>query len=186
VTSPAINLFTALCGLGLGIVLVAGLLQRHSTAQSRWVAAASLVSVVVLAAGLPGKLNGDLNTLRAERRANTSVSEQQAHERCLRDLGRGDLVDALAFTRERIPGDARYYVRTPSIPCVAFNLFPSELVRVTDFDPRRDWLVLDRANLDDLPEEVQSAARATDRRVEFSPSFALVAPEGVSPGGGTQ
>ena len=185
-TSPAINLLTAVCGLGVGVLFVAGLLQRGWTTQYRWVAAASLVPVVVLAVGLPGKLKGDLDALNAQRRANAGVYEQQAHERCLKDLGREDLVGALAFVRERLPHDARYYVRTPSIPCVALNLFPSELVRASDFDPRRDWLVLDRADPDELPARVESAARATDRRVEFSPTFALVSPEGVSPEGGTQ
>ena len=177
-SSPAITLLTAVCGLGLGVLLVAGLLQRHWTAQYRWVAAASLVPVVVLAAGLPGKLKGDLDGLNAQRKASALISEQQAHERCLKDIGREDLVDALAFARERLPGDARYYVRTPSIPCVAFNLFPSELVPAGEFDPRRDWLVLDGLNPEGLPEPLASAAEATDRRVTFSPSFALVAPEG--------
>lgn len=177
-SSPALTLLTAVCGLGVGVLFVAGLLQRHWTVRYRWVAAASLVPVVVLAAGLPGKLKGDLDALNGQRKGNALVSEEQAHSRCLRDLGRGDLVDALAFARQRMPDDARYYVRTPSIPCVAFNLFPSELVRATDFDPRRDWLVIDGTNLEGLPEPLASAARATDRRVEFSPTFALVAPEG--------
>jgi len=185
VTSPAINLLTAVCGLGIGVLFVRSLLQRQRPAQYQWVAAASLVPVVVLAAGLPGKLKGDLDALNAQRVANAGVYEQRAHERCLKDLGREDLVDALAFARARLPEGARYYVRTPSIPCVALNLFPSELVRAGDFDPKRDWLVLDRADPDELPAEVQSAARATDRRIEFSPSFALVAPEGVAPEGGT-
>ena len=177
-TAPALNLLAAVCGLGLGVLFVAGLLQRHGTARYRWLAAASLVPVVVLAAGLPGKLKGNLDALDAQRKAYAGVYEQQAQERCLRDLGREDLVPALASVRERMPPDARYYVKTPSIPCVALNLFPSELVRESDFDPKRDWLVLDRAAPGELPEQVRSAARATDRREELSPSFAVVRPEG--------
>ena len=180
-TPPAINLVLALCGLAVGVLFVTGLLQRGWTSQRRWVAAASLVPVVVLAAGLPGKLKGDLDALEAQREGNAAVYEQLAQERCLRDLGRDDLLPALAFARERLPGDARYYVGTPSIPCVTLNLMPRELVRAGDFNPARDWLVLDSAEPFDLPSQVESAAQAKDRRVEFSPSFALIPPEGATP-----
>jgi hypothetical protein len=185
-SSPAITLLTAVCGLGVGILFVAGLLQRQWPGRYPWLAAASLVPVVVLAAGLPGKLKGNLDVLNAQRKTSAVVYEQRAHERCLQDLGRGDLVAALAFARERLPDDARYYARTPSIPCVALNLFPSELVPAGEFDPRRDWLVLDGLNPEGLPAPLASAAQATDRRITFSPSFALVAPEGVASEGGTQ
>jgi len=177
VNAPAINLMTAVCGLGIGVLFVAGIVQRHSATAHRWVAASLLVAVVVLAAGLPGKLRANLDALDAQREANAGTYEQQAHERCLHDLGREDLVRALAFARERLPDDARYYVKTPSVPCVILNLFPSEPVRARDFDVRRDWLVLDRAAPEDLPAGIASAARAAQRRVAFSPSFALIAPE---------
>ena len=85
-SSPAITLLTAVCGLGLGVLFVAGLLQRHWAPQYRWVAAASLVPVVVLAAGLPGKFKGNLDAFNAQRKTSALVSEQQAHERCLKDL----------------------------------------------------------------------------------------------------
>lgn len=176
-SGPAIDLITAVCGLGVGVLFVAGMLQRQWATPYRWVAAALLVTVVVLAAGLPGKLRADLDALDGQRKASAGTYEQQAHERCLRDLGREDLVEALAFARERLPDDARYYVDTPSIPCVMLNLFPSEPVRAGDFDPKRDWLVLDAAG-GDLPEGIASAARAAERRVSFSPSFELIAPEG--------
>ena len=184
-SSPALTLLLTVCGLGIGVLFVAGVLQRHWPVRYRWLAAASLVTVVGLAVGLPGKVKGDLDGLNAQRKANALVSEQQAHERCLQDLGRPDLVAALAFARERLPDDARYYARTPSIPCVAFNLFPSELVPAGEFDPKRDWLVLDGLDPEGLPAPLASAARATDRRATFSPTFAVVAPEGVSPEGGT-
>jgi hypothetical protein len=133
---------------------------------------------VVLAAGLPGKLRANLDALGVQRGANAGTYEQEAHERCLHDLGREDLVQALAFAREQLPDDARYYVHTRSTPCVMLNLFPSEPVRARDFDASRDWLVLDDLAGRDLPDGIAPAARAADRRVSFSPSFALVAPEG--------
>ena len=136
--------------------------------------------------GLPGKLKGDLDGLNAQRKANALVYEQRAHERCLQDLGRADLVAALAFARERLPDDARYYARTPSIPCVAFNLFPSELVPAGEFDPGRATGSCSTAWIPKgSPAPLASAARATDRRATFSPTFAVVAPEGVPPEGGT-
>jgi hypothetical protein len=157
--------------------LVAGMLQRQAATPYRWVAASSLVAVVVLAAGLPGKVRGNIDALDAQRKANAGTYEQQAHERCLHDLGREDLVQALAFARGQLPDDARYYVATRSIPCVMLNLFPREPVRAADFDAKRDWLVLDDAAGGDLPARVAPAARAAERRISFSPSFALIAPE---------
>lgn len=177
-SGPAINLLTAVCGLGVAVLFVAGMLQRQWRTAYRWVAASLLVTVAVLAAGLPGKLRGNLDALGVQRGANAGTYEQEAHERCLRDLGREDLVEALAFAREQLPDDARYYVHTPSTPCVMLNLFPSEPVRAGDFDARRDWLVLDDRAGGDLPAGIASAARAAERRVSFSPSFALIAPEG--------
>jgi hypothetical protein len=172
------NLFTAVCGLAVGVLFVAGMMQRQWATPYRWVAASLLVAIVVLAAGLPGKLRANLDALDVQREANAGTYEQEAHERCLRDLGREDLVQALAFAREQLPDDARYYVNTPSTPCVMLNLFPNEPVRAADFDATRDWLVLDDVAGGDLPARVAPAARAAERRVSFSPSFALIAPEG--------
>ena len=181
-SSPALTLLTALCGLGVGVLFVAGIFQRHWAAAYRWTAAASIVAVVVLAAGLPGKLKWQLDLLSGQRKANLNTYEQMAHERCLKDLGREDLVEALAFAREQLPDGARYHVRTPSIPCVALNLFPSELVPLGGFDPKRDWLVLDRVDPEGpLPKPIAPAARSADRRISFSPSFALIAPESGRP-----
>jgi hypothetical protein len=185
VDTPAINLITALCGLAGAMLIASTFIRPESPARRRWVASAVLVVVVVLGVALPGKLRGDLNALDSQHDAYGSTYEQLAHERCLRDMGREDLQAALAFARERIPDDATYYARTrsQSVACVMLNLFPREPVTRSDFDPARDWLVLDDVDASRLGSTaLGERARHSDFAVPGSPSesFLVIPPDGAA------
>ena len=181
--APALNLATALLGLAGAVLLVATLIVRDGRAPRPWVAATSIVVVVVLVVALPGKLHSQLKALDGQHDAFASTYEQQAHERCLRDMGREDLRVALAFARERIPENATYYARTrsPSVGCLMLNLFPREPVRPADFDSARDWLILDDVHPRRLETSaLRERARRVDLAVPGSPaeSFVLIPPDG--------
>jgi hypothetical protein len=181
--APALNLATALLGLAGAVLLVLTLLVRDGRAGRPWVAATLIVVVVVLGVALPGKLRGQLQGLDAQHDAFASTYEQQAHERCLRDMGRADLATALAFARERIPAGATYYARTrsQSVGCVMLNLFPREPVRRADFDAARDWLILDGVPPSQLgTPALRERARRADLALPDSPSasFSVIHPDG--------
>jgi hypothetical protein len=183
--TPAIHLATALLGLVGAVVLVTTFLVRDGRTPRAWIAATSIVVVVVLAVALPGKLRAELDALDAQHDMNGSTYEQQAHERCLRDMGRGELPAALAFARERIPDDATYYVRTrsPSVGCLMLNLFPREPVRRADFDPAGDWLIVDGVEASELGTPALSERAAhEDLAVPGSPSesFVVIPPDGAA------
>jgi hypothetical protein len=167
-SSPLITLLLLALGIAAGVLLLGSLVQWRSPA-GRWAVAAAIVAVAVLATHWPGKLRYSGQVLDSQR-ANAGTHEQAARERCLRDMGRPDLVEALAFAREQIPEDARFEVRTssPSAACITINLLPREPLRTDDFDPSRDWKVLDRVP----PEDASSP-----RNIAHSPSFILVRPE---------
>jgi hypothetical protein len=182
VDSPAINLLTAVVGFAGAVLLLGTLLAPLWPSRQRWIAAVAVVAVVVLGVGLPGKLRSGLDGLDAQHDAYAASYEQLAHERCLRDMGRDDLPAALAFARAQIPEGARYYARTrsQSVGCLMLNLFPLEPVRSEDFDPARDWIVLDDLSPSKLATpELREHARRTDLRVTdtASPTFVLVRPE---------
>jgi hypothetical protein len=181
--APAITLAAALLGLAGAMLLVTTLMVRDVRAPRPWVAATTIVVVVVLAVALPGKLHGQLIRLDAQHDAFAATYEQQAHERCLHDMGREDLTAALAFARERIPQDATYHVatRSPSVACLMLNLFPREPVRRADFDAARDWLILDGVSPDGFDAAaLRERARRVDLAVPGSPSesFVLIPPDG--------
>jgi hypothetical protein len=149
------------------VLLVGGLIVPRS-----WALAAALVMVVVLGATLPARVRESGRILDAQRVANRGGFEQGARERCLLDMGRADLVEALAFAREQIPEDAHFALTTksPSLACFTVNLLPREPVRPGGFDPARDWRILDQAS----PREVRRLAPTGG--VVHSPSFVLVPP----------
>jgi hypothetical protein len=169
--SPLITLFLLVLGLAAGVLLLATLVPWRSPA-GRWALATAIVAVAVLAAHWPGKLRYSGQVLDSQR-ANAGTYERAARERCLHDMGRPDLVEALAFAREQIPEEARFEVKTnsPSSACLTINLLPREPLRAEDFDPSRDWIVLDRVP----PDDASSA-----RNIVHSPSFILVRPEAGS------
>jgi hypothetical protein len=177
--SPLITLVAALFGLAGGVLLVSSVLAPHWASPRCWVVATSVVVLVALGVGLPGKLQASLNALDAQREASASTYEQQARERCLNDMGRADLVEALAFAREQMGDDAHYYARTKSqsVACVMLNLMPSRPVRKVDFDPADDWIVLDGVAPEQLSGAVGARARQKDRRLRYSESFELLPPE---------
>jgi hypothetical protein len=156
-------------GVGVGVLLVHGLIQ------TRWALAAALVAVVLLGASLPARVRESGRILDAQRASNRGGNELAARERCLHDMGRADLVEALAFARAQIPEDARFKLRTnsPSLACFTVNLLPREPVRPADFDPARDWRILDRAP----PGKVRPPGAGA---LVHSPSFVLVPPDTVA------
>jgi hypothetical protein len=168
-SSPLITFLLLMVGLAAGVLLVGGLVHQRGVA-ARWVGAAAIVAVAVLAAHVPAKVRDSGLVLDAQRTGNAGTSEAAARERCLHDMGRPDLVEELAFAREQIPEDARFRLRThsPSLACFTINLLPREPVRRRDFDPARDWTILDGVP----PEDASSP-----RNIVHSPSFILVRPE---------
>jgi hypothetical protein len=180
VVGPLITLLAAVCGLAGGVLLVSSLLRPHWPSAPRWLAATSVVALVALGVGLPGKLQASLDALDVKHDTFSSTSESQARERCLRDMGRADLVEALAFARERMGEDARYHAITsaPSLACVILNLMPRRPVREVDFDPARDWIVLDGVAPEQLGGTLGERARRANRYVSYSDSFKLLPPEG--------
>jgi hypothetical protein len=182
--APALHLATALLGLAGAVVVVVSLLARDGRAARPWIAATAIVVVVVLGVALPSKLHVQFDALDAQHDAFASTYEQQAHERCLRDMGRPDLSAALAFARERIPEDATYYARTrsQSVGCLMLNLFPREPVRPGDFDAAHDWLVLDGVSATQLrAPALRERAGHLDLGVPGSPSesFVVIPPDGA-------
>jgi hypothetical protein len=182
VHGPAINLLTSLLGIAGAVLLIGAALVPLWSARERWIAAVAVVTVVVLGVALPGKLRSGLEALDRQHDAYAASYEQLAHERCLRDMGRDDLPDALAFAREQIPEGARYYARTrsQSVGCLMLNLFPREPVRSQDFDSQRDWIVLDGVRPSKLATPaLRRQARRTDLRDPdtASSTFVLVRPE---------
>jgi hypothetical protein len=167
--SPLVTLLFLVLGLTAGVLLVGSLVQQRPV-SSRWVVAAAIVGVVVLAAHWPGKLRVSGQVLDAQRAGTAAINEPAARERCLHDMGRADLVDALAFARMQMPDDARFYMETdsPSLACLTINLLPREPVRRQDFDPARDWTILDGA--------AAREASTSPRHLVHSPSFILVRP----------
>ena len=141
-TSPPITLLLLLLGIGAGVLLVGSLVQPRA-----WALAAALVAVLLLAVYLPVRLRDSGRVLDAQRVSNRGGTEQAARERCLLDMGREDLVQKLALARERIPEDARFRLKTdsPSLACFTLNLLPRQPARTRDFDPTRDWRILDGA-----------------------------------------
>ena len=175
--SPVITLLAALCGLGLALAVVSALLQPQWPARNRWAVAASVVAVVVLGVALPTKLQGSLNSLNAQRHVYAGTYERQAHERCLNDMGRPDLIGPLAAARKRIGEDGRYYARTTarSIACLIFNMFPSAPVAAPDL--ARDWILLDSVQPEQLEPGLREVAQRRGIQLRKSPSFILVPPE---------
>jgi hypothetical protein len=167
-SSPLVTLLLLVLGLGAGVLLVGGMIYPRS-----WAVAAALLGVTVLGVFLPVRLRDSGRVLQAQRASSAGVYEDEARERCLQDMGRADLVESLAFAREQIPEDARFALTThsPSLACFTLNLLPREPVRSDDFDPARDWRILDRAP----PGRVDPPA--TGEVVAHSPSFVLVRPE---------
>jgi hypothetical protein len=180
--SPLINLFTALCGLAIGVLVMSSVLAPHWPVARRWVVATSAVVFVVLGVGLPSKLHASLDLLDGQHDTNSKTYEQQAQERCLNDMGRPDLAAALAFARDKMGGNAHYYAQTSSrsLACIVVNLMPSRPVRLADFDPARDWIVLDGVAPDQLGPELADEARQKDRFLSYSDSFSLLPPEAVA------
>jgi hypothetical protein len=180
VDDPLISLLAAVFGLAGGVLLVSSLLKPQWPGRRRWVVANSVVVLVALGVGLPGKLHASLDVLDAKHDANSMTYEQQAHERCLQDMGRADLGEALAFARRRMGEDASYYASTssPSLACVILNLMPRRPVREVDFDPAHDWIVLDGVAPEQLGGTLGEQARRADRFVSYSDSFKLLPPEG--------
>jgi hypothetical protein len=178
--SPLINLFTAACGLTIGVLVVSGMLADRWPVARRWVVATSAVIFVALGVGLPEKLHAQLDLLDGQHDTNSMTYEQQAHERCLNDMGRPDLAAALAFARDKMGDDAHYYAQTSSrsLACIVVNMMPSRPVRLADFDPARDWIVLDGVAPDQLGPELAAQARQQDRFLSYSDSFRLLPPEG--------
>jgi len=169
-TSPLITLLLLALGLTVGVLLLGSVVQQRPSA-GRWVVAAAIVAVVVLAAFLPSKVRNSGHALDGQRVAYAGINEPEAREHCLHDMGRNDLVEALAFTRKQMPEDARFRLKTdsPSYACFTINLLPREPVRPGDFDPARDWTILDGA--------AARAAPSSPRHSVQSPSFILVRPE---------
>lgn len=141
-SSPLITLLLLLLGIG-----VAALLVGNSIPARPWALAAALVAVVLLGVYLPVRLRDSGQVLDAQRASNRGGTEQAARERCLLDMARPDLVERLALARDQIPEDARFRLNTnsPSLACFTINLLPRQPVRKKDFDPARDWRILDRA-----------------------------------------
>jgi hypothetical protein len=163
-SSPAVLLSLAL-GLAAAVMLVAGMVGGRWPATHRSVALALVVVVVVaLGAALPSLLRERVYQLNVQRTANSEAAERVARERCLNDIGRPDLVGALAFAREQIPERARFRLVTGSavVPCVIFNMMPRRPARPQDFDPASDWTLYDRS----VPLTVARAARRDARRPE--------------------
>lgn len=179
-SSPLITLAVLLIGLGAGVLLVASLLRGSSPAVHSWSLAAAIVAVVALGAYWPGKLRGSAQVLDGQRITYAATDERTAREKCLNDMGRPDLVQALAFAREQIPEDAEFAVTTnsPSVACLMINLFPRRPVAVAD--PARHWTVFDRtapANVVEDATRQQRLPEAERRYLTHSPSFILVRPE---------
>ena len=178
-TSPLITLLAYALGLGACVALVVGLLPGRPPGPRVWALAAVAVPVAALGATLPVKLRDSGHALDQQRQTYAGTAEQTAREKCLNDNGRPDLVDSLAFARERIPEDARFYVAsTHSVACMMVNLFPRRPVRAADLDPARDWQVIDRK----IPARLRGAlpepgdADPAGRYLVHSPAFVLVRP----------
>ena len=141
-SSPLITLLLLVLGVGFCMLLANSLIQVRS-----WVLLAALVGVLLMAVYVPVGLRNSGLVLDGQRTANKGVYEEQARERCLLDMGRGDLVASLGRARAQIPEDARFSLTThsPSLACFTLNLLPRLPVRQGDFDPTRDWRILDRA-----------------------------------------
>ena len=171
-TSPLITLLLLLLGLGAGVLLVGSVFRTTS-----WPATAALVGVVLLAAALPVELRESSRVLNVQRVSNAGVSEPAARERCLNDMGRTDLVDALAFAREQIPEEARFSVRTTALSpaCFALNLLPRLPAPPDDFDPARDWTILDHVPPETVGLPSEDGA-PPGRYLTHSASFVLVRP----------
>ena len=169
-SSSLTTLLLLLAGLVAGVVILASLLPRGPRV---WLLAAVAAVFVALAAFTPGAAREGARGLDYQRTLNAGTSEIAARERCLNDIGRPELRAAAAFTRERIPEDARFLLRTNSQirPCFTLNVLPRLPANEDDFDPERDWIVYDRA----IPAgELENA----DRDLVYSDTFFLVRPEG--------
>lgn len=178
-TSPLITLLAYALGLGAGVALLVGLLSGRPPGARGWALAAVAVAVVALGAGLPAKLRDGGYVFDQQRRTYAGTDERAAREKCLNDNGRPDLVEALAFARERMPEQARFYVTsTHSVACIMINLFPRRPVRPADLDPARDWQVLDGTIPAPLQDELPDPGDAdpAGRYLVHSPSFVLVRP----------
>jgi hypothetical protein len=171
-TSPLTTLLILVVGLGVAAVLVVSLLPGWRGARA-WLPATLAVVVTALIATAPGAARDGVRGLQYQRTLNANLAEITARERCLNDIGRPDLVAAVALTRERLPEDARFRLETGSQirPCFTLNVLPRLPVPEGDFDPRQDWIIYDCT----APPDVLDDA---DPDLVLDDAFVLVPPEG--------
>lgn len=140
-----------------------------------------IVVVVAIGATWPYMLRNSVRGLDLQRQAYAGSPERIAREKCLNDASRPDLVDALAFARERMPDDARFRLLSEStiLPCITLNLLPRRPAPADDFDTTRDWTIWLQAVPEDVVREaVRQQQLPEDRRryLAHSSEFILVRP----------
>lgn len=176
-TSSLVTSLAYILGLGAAALIVASLLGGERPRAQTWALAAAAVAVAVLAVGWPGKLRDSGKVLNDQRKTYAPTSEPVAKQKCLNDIGRPDLVEALAAARERMPEDAEYVVNsnTPVVPCLIMNMFPRRPLRSVDFDPERHWALFDGTAPEGVTTEAgRQAALAEPARRYLTVSEALI------------
>jgi hypothetical protein len=184
-SSPVVTLLALVIGLGAAVALVAAITRGRFGGARAWLVAVAVVAVAGLAATWPVDLRDAATGIDEQRKAHAGTAEWEARARCLSDMSRPDLVEALDFARQVMPEDARYRLPTSTSPaCLVTNLLPREPVHPANVDPARDWIIHDVA----VPPEVRQAAvrdaqlPETQRRfLLHPPNFVLVRPEEALP-----
>lgn len=181
-TSSLVTSLAFILGLGAAALIVASLLGGQRPRAQTWALAALAVTVAVLAVGWPGKLRDSAKVLNDQRKSYAATSEPVAKQKCLNDIGRPDLVEALAAAREWMPEDAEYVVssNTPVVPCLIMNMFPRRPLRSADFDPERHWALFDGTGPEDVKAKAERQAGLNDsarRYLAVSDSLILARPE---------
>jgi hypothetical protein len=181
-TSPLVTMVALLIGLGGAVVILASLLAGRRPRLQTWMLAAVAVTVAALAVTWPAKLRDSANVLNVQRHDFSGTSEAAARERCLNDIGRPDLVEALSVARRYMPPDAEFVVssNSPVVSCLVVNMLPRRPVRSSDFDPAVHWALFDGTAAEDVRRETERQERLAEPRRRYlaaSDAVILARPE---------
>ena len=178
-TSPFYALMASIAGMGVAVALVSSLLAERLGRQGSLLAGALVAGLVALVALVPANLwGGTVFHLENQRKASAGKIERVAREQCFNDLSRPEVAPFVAFAREKVPADARFWWSGDRrlLPCVTLNMLPAR--PAVERDDSRDWTLVDSASpavrraltLDELkPEAERSYLRFSDTQVLARP-----------------